>query len=119
MARTALHEAVRNGILHGNCALAGIEQPTIERIAEQAAALDQRIRDPEYARKVLILSARCTRDSSQFVVHDDGNGYELDMCKLDVLPLHGLSLIRAICGEFKLRRGGRAIEFRIAFGTGK
>ncbi len=73
----ALHEALVNGLIHGNLHLtSGMRQSTNDYIA-YGDLLRKRLSTPAFARKAIDISSEWTDDKMKIIIRDEGMGYSL------------------------------------------
>jgi anti-sigma regulatory factor (Ser/Thr protein kinase) len=111
----ALHEALRNAIHHGNLELSSQLRHAEPEAYYHLAAQRQR-QEPYCARRVY-LQAREARDESQYIIRDEGSGFNVSQLDYDPTNhgnLHipsgrGLFLIRTFMDEVRFNSLGNEI----------
>jgi len=71
----ALHEAIVNGLIHGNLDISSEYRQSARLFMEYGRILSERLKDPAYARKSLSLSATWDNSILRIKIKDEGAGY--------------------------------------------
>jgi sigma-B regulation protein RsbU (phosphoserine phosphatase) len=114
----AVHEAVLNGLLHGNLEINSGDRQTLEGFREYCEAVETQLQDPSFAVRCIEVSAVAFETSIELAVVDNGPGY--DAANLDVgddlqrKSGRGLQLIRHFAEEVQIGEGGRRLSMRFA-----
>jgi CheY-like chemotaxis protein len=113
----ALEEALSNAVIHGSLDLTDVArtQKTDREKFERAYA--ERVQDPVYSGRTIVVRARVTRDEAEFTVEDTGKGFDVtglpppdQLSTLDGLQGRGLMLIRLFMDEVVHENDGRRIR---------
>ncbi len=113
----ALTEALRNAMFHGNLELTTEEWDVVRAVPAASDIVKQRLQNPEYARRQIIVTAILTPDHGQFTIRDEGRGFDTSSIpNLSRDPSHlannqrrGLVLIQAFCDEVQFNSRGNEI----------
>jgi len=114
----AVHEAVANGLLHGNLEMGSDERQTLEGFRTYCETIEMRLGDPSLAGRCIEISAIACETSIELTVADSGAGYDADV--LGVLDApdrksgRGLPLIRHFAEDVRVGEGGRKLTMRFA-----
>lgn len=71
----ALHEAIVNGLVHGNLDISSEYRQSARSFIEYGRILSERLNNPEYARKSIYISAEWDRTKVVIKIRDEGAGY--------------------------------------------
>ena len=71
----ALHEAIVNGLIHGNLDISSEYRQSARLFVEYGRILSERLQNPAYARKSLSLSAAWDNTKLRIKIRDEGAGY--------------------------------------------
>ncbi len=71
----ALHEAIVNGLIHGNLDISSEYRQSARLFVEYGKILSERLKDPAYARKSLSVSAGWDNSKVTVKICDEGAGY--------------------------------------------
>ncbi len=71
----ALHEAIVNGLIHGNLDISSEYRQSARLFMEYGKILSERLQNPAYARKSLSLSAAWDNTKLRIKIRDEGAGY--------------------------------------------
>ena len=71
----ALHEAIVNGLIHGNLDISSEYRQSARLFIEYSRILSERLQNPAYARKSLSLSASWDNVKLRIKIRDEGAGY--------------------------------------------
>lgn len=71
----ALHEAIVNGLIHGNLDIGSEYRQSVRLFMEYGRILSERLKDPSYARKSLSISAVWDVSKVAVKIRDEGAGY--------------------------------------------
>lgn len=71
----ALHEAIVNGLIHGNLDIGSEYRQSARLFIEYGKILSERLKDPAYARKSLLISASWDASKLRIKIRDEGAGY--------------------------------------------
>ena len=71
----ALHEAIVNGLIHGNLDIGSEYRQSARLFVEYGRILSERLQNPAYARKSLSLSAAWDNSKLRIKIRDEGAGY--------------------------------------------
>ena len=72
----ALHEAIVNGLIHGNLDISSEYRQSARSFIEYSRILSERLQNPAYARKSLSLSAAWDNMKLRIKIRDEGAGYQ-------------------------------------------
>ncbi|MBI3725290.1 response regulator [bacterium] len=113
----ALEEALANAVIHGSLDLTEAAQSLRTDRDGFERAYWERIADPAYAAKTVVVSVRTTRDEVAFTVEDKGPGFDASaltpqeqLTTLQGVQGRGLMLIRLFMDEVVHDQGGRRIR---------
>ncbi|RKX75875.1 MAG: cyclic nucleotide-binding protein [Spirochaetes bacterium] len=90
-----LSELIINGVEHGNCGITFEEKSAyLERGKSILDLIEEKCKDPEIARKRVLLEWEIMEDGTKFVIKDEGEGFDVKKLKEDLeregpLSLHG------------------------------
>lgn len=71
----ALHEAIVNGLIHGNLDISSEYRQSARLFIEYGKILSERLQNPAYARKSLSISAAWDNTKLRIKIRDEGAGY--------------------------------------------
>jgi anti-sigma regulatory factor (Ser/Thr protein kinase) len=109
--RLCLHEAIANAVIHGNFGIAGGDATSPRQFLEDAARLEQRLADPRFAARPIVIAAAWDDDVLSLRVSDVGAGFTAAAAR----PGHrGLTLILANSQRCWHEDGGRVIVMQFA-----
>ncbi len=120
--RLALDEMLMNAIEHGNCGITFDEKTRWleKRGRHMSDLIAERCEDPEVAEKRVTFEYRITRSSSQFVITDEGAGFDWrsvkDVTRDDaILSCHGRGILmaRAVTKDLTYSEKGNEVRFEI------
>jgi len=114
----ALEEALANAYYHGNLAIGAIEpRPAREDYASLAS---RRLLETPYCNRRIHLAAEITRHAAEFVVRDEGAGFDVAgwlqksaTLDADAAANRGMSLMRSIMDEVRYNASGNEITLVI------
>ncbi len=110
----AVHEAVINGIIHGNLEISAYFPRSHREIDAYGRTVSSRLADPRFGGRRIEVSARLREGAAEVSVRDSGAGYA-DPFGDPGQPLHrGLRLIRALAQSVDVSGGGRRITMGFA-----
>lgn len=113
----ALTEAMRNAMFHGNLELTTEEWDSVRPSPATAAIVKQRMEDPKYSQRQLIVTANISQYFAQFSIRDEGQGFDTttipdlsrDTSQMASNQRRGLVLIQTFCDEVYFNRRGNEI----------
>lgn len=108
----ALHEAISNGLIHGNLQVNGMGSLDVGALDQFSNVLAARLGSPEFAgRRLEIL---CQRDVTSLTIEvaDEGPGYQSTPSLPRGPSGRGLKMIGSVTDTFKVMEGGRRIWMR-------
>lgn len=113
----ALTEALRNAMFHGNLELTADEWSEVRSAPELPEMVKQRLQDPKYSRRQILVEASVTPYFAQFSIRDEGSGFDTSaLPDLASNPAHltnnqhrGLVLIQAFCDDVRFNARGNEI----------
>lgn len=113
----ALTEALRNAMFHGNLELTAEEWDSARPAPASAEIVKQRMQDPYYGSRQVIVTASVTQYFAQFSIRDEGRGFDTstipdlsrDPSQLTTSQRRGLVLIQAFSDEVYFNRRGNEI----------
>lgn len=73
----ALHEAIVNGLIHGNLEISSEYRQSARLFMEYGRILAERLNDPAYARKSIYISAQWNESKLEIKIRDEGAGYAI------------------------------------------
>lgn len=74
----ALHEALANGLLHGNLALSSSLRQTTQGVFSYSELIDKRLHQTAYKHKAICVCAFWDKGHMEIKVQDEGHGFVLD-----------------------------------------
>lgn len=113
--RLSLHEALANAVMHGNLDLNSLHQADDEAFRDFSALFRQRLQDPAYGDRPLLIDLVWGVRRLDLAVLDCGPGYDPDglgESRLDDVSGRGLALIRSMAQMVTVSDGGRCTELR-------
>jgi len=113
--RLSLHEAVANAVMHGNLDLNSLHQADDEAFLDFSTLFRQRLQDPAYGDRPLLIDLVWGVRQLDLAVLDCGPGYdpaELGESRLDDVSGRGLALIRSMAQHVAVSDDGRCTELR-------
>lgn len=113
----ALTEALRNAMFHGNLELTTAEWEAARAEPTASEIVRQRLKDPNYARRQVVICASISAYFAQFSIRDEGRGFDTDLvpnlssnrAQLANNQRRGLVLIQAFCDEVNFNSRGNEI----------
>lgn len=96
----ALHEALVNGLIHGNLQISSDLRQSAREFVEYSRILNERLKDPAYAKKSVSIWATWDNQKLEIKIRDEGAGYTVDSTmkrRVDVRAKSGRGL-RLIAG---------------------
>jgi len=109
----ALEEALNNAFYHGNMQVQDIAGDDKSQYASSAA---QRRLEAPYSDRRIHLQIMINRDQAQFVVEDDGNGFDwkhwMSLHDADQPGARGIALMRSIMDEVAFNDAGNKVTLR-------
>lgn len=113
----ALTEALRNAMFHGNLELTAAEWEAARSDPTASEIVKQRLTDPQYARRQVMVSASISAYFAQFSIRDEGRGFDTELvpdlasnpAQLANNQRRGLVLIQAFCDEVHFNARGNEI----------
>ncbi|MBO5997847.1 MAG: response regulator, partial [Alphaproteobacteria bacterium] len=117
----ALHEAIVNGLIHGNLDIGSEYRQSARLFMEYGKILSERLKDPAYARKSLLISANWDATKLRIKIRDEGAGYVIrdnfanrSMAAIRNKTGRGLLFIAGIADSCTIDDFGR--EINLTFG---
>ncbi len=114
----AVHEAVVNGLLHGNLEIDSDDRQTLDGFRKYCETIEAHLRDPALAGRCIEVSAVVTETSIELTVVDNGPGYDAAAVAPSDDPERksgrGLQLIRHYAQDVRIGEGGRELSMRFA-----
>lgn len=110
----ALHEAVSNGLIHGNLQVSGMNALDVGALDTFSEVLADRLNRPEYARRRLEILCRLAERALTVEVIDEGPGYQPSPRQPGGPSGRGLAMIATVADDYKVLDGGRRICMRFA-----
>lgn len=110
--RLALHEALANGLLHGNLGLAASHNAQNPGdFMEHARLLEERLAQPEYGGKPIAISLSWNDPICEIAICDSGEGFTPGprQAKPGERLGEGLNLIASHCDHMRFEAGGRRL----------
>ena len=87
----ALHEALVNGLIHGNLQIDSELRQTARDFIEYSNILNERLNNPEYAQKAISMWATWDKKKLVITIRDEGAGYAISSPKIVKKPNTGKS----------------------------
>jgi DNA-binding response OmpR family regulator len=113
----ALEEALSNAVIHGSLELTEVARTQKTDREKFEKAYVERVQDPAYSGRTIVVRARVTRDQAEFTIEDAGKGFDVtalpppdQLSTLDGLQGRGLMLIRLFMDEVAHENEGRRIR---------
>jgi anti-sigma regulatory factor (Ser/Thr protein kinase) len=114
----AVHEAVVNGLLHGNLEIDSGDRQTLEGFRRYCETIETHLQDPALAGRCIEVSAVASPTSIDLAVVDAGAGYDAaGLAENDDVERksgRGLQLIRHFAQDVRIGEGGRMLSMRFA-----
>ncbi|MBP5534312.1 MAG: SpoIIE family protein phosphatase [Alphaproteobacteria bacterium] len=117
----ALHEAIVNGLIHGNLDIGSEYRQSARSFVEYGKILSERLNDPAYAQKSLSISAAWDSTKLRIKIRDEGAGYVIrdnfssrSMASAKNKTGRGLLFIAGIADSCTIDDFGR--EINLSFG---
>ncbi|WP_158240832.1 ATP-binding protein [Telmatospirillum siberiense] len=114
----AVHEAVVNGLLHGNLEIGSGDRQSLEGLRRFGETISTQLRDPSLASRRIEVTAVVSEREVELAVIDSGPGYEAESLAADDRPDRksgrGLELIRHFAQAVEVGEGGRKLRMRFA-----
>ncbi|WP_339780827.1 SpoIIE family protein phosphatase [uncultured Thalassospira sp.] len=118
----AVQEAFSNSLMHGNMEIDTTGHLSMEKFNALEQTTRDRLADPAYGNRAIILAARQIEASGiEIFIHDQGRGFSPpELAKMSTMPGsdstfgRGLSLIKTLCHDLEFERGGRTIRMRFS-----
>lgn len=115
--RTAVHEAVANGVVHGNLGVDSSLLRSIDTFLEHTRHINDRLADPAFAGRPLIMRARREAGCLDIGVEDVGAGFDPDSVPEPDPAMRtgrGIATIRNLADEVVFADRGRRITMRFS-----
>lgn len=113
-----VHEAVVNGLLHGNLEIGSGDRQTLEGFRKYGETIKTQLRDPSLASRCIEVSAIVSETAIELAVVDSGPGYDAAALDQGDDPERksgrGLQLIRHFAQDVQIGEGGRKLSARFA-----
>ncbi|MBQ9090542.1 MAG: SpoIIE family protein phosphatase [Alphaproteobacteria bacterium] len=111
----ALHEALVNGLIHGNLKLSSNLRQSPDKYRLYTNLLRKRLNTPSFAKKAIGISAQWDNLKMKIVIHDEGMGYSLsDILKqpssIEAKTGRGLRIIASVADSCTIDNYGREIS---------
>ena len=114
----SVHEAVVNGLLHGNLEVGSGDRQTLDGFRRYCETIETQLQDPSLAGRCIEVSAVALETSIELTVVDSGPGYDTgnlaDNEDPDRKSGRGLQLIRHFAQDVQIGEGGRKLSMRFA-----
>ena len=110
--RLPIHEAVANGLIHGNLEIDNVSRESLEEFEVYAKLLSERLANPHYGDRHLELSVTIQDSDIVVVVHDQGRGYDVSRPVKGLKSGRGLAIIRSMVSSVDVGEDGRLIRLR-------
>lgn len=114
----AVHEAVVNGLLHGNLEIGSGDRQSLEGLRRFGEMLSAQLQDPSLASRRIEVTAVVSDHEVELSVIDSGPGYEPESLAGDESAERksgrGLQLIRHFAQAVEISEGGRKLSMRFA-----
>jgi sigma-B regulation protein RsbU (phosphoserine phosphatase) len=114
----SVHEAVVNGLLHGNLEIDSHDRQTLEGFRKYCETIEAQLQDPFYAGRCIEVLAVASEASIELSVVDSGPGYDSASLEsddnADRKSGRGLQLIRHFAQDVWIGEGGRKLSMRFA-----
>jgi len=89
----ALHEALVNGVIHGNLELGHIKKDTLDSLEAFNEEAEKRLSNQTYAARRIEVYIQSSATSIEVKVVDQGGGFSIDHDKWENMPWRGINLI--------------------------
>jgi len=109
----AIHEAIANAVVHGSFELDGFPRDSMEAFADYSEALTACRGNPDFANRVIQISADWTGDDLVVRVSDDGPGFDAEALSAAAAASglnRGMALIDAMSKQRIIDQDGRRIS---------
>lgn len=119
---TCLHEAISNGLIHGNLGVGSQMRATPEAYLQYAALLEERLTDSARASRALYIRVVAAGGSILISVGDEGGGIPAGVRPITLADAgaqssgRGLALIRTIAADLRHIDRGRICVMRFTIG---
>ena len=115
----ALYEVIGNAAIHGNLGIESHMRGSAETLATYQAILDDRLDDPRFADKRVMVTVVPQDGAIEVTVSDQGDGYDLNgllarPASLEAKSGRGLGFIRQLAQSMAGRDGGRTLVMTFA-----
>ncbi|NCB49076.1 MAG: response regulator [Alphaproteobacteria bacterium] len=122
----AVHEALVNGLIHGNLEIGSEYRQSLSMLAEYGTLLEKRLKDPAYAKKSVLIKAKWNKSWLDVKIKDEGAGYAVND-NLSSCPVksskpksgRGLFMIAGIADSCTIDDFGREIKFSFSLSDKK
>jgi len=112
----ALHEALINGLIHGNLEISSTDRHTLARFAEYCESIENRLADQSWGSRPIEVFATWTPLTIDVSVVDCGRGYDHQSIGKSNDPARksgrGLQLISTLAQDVEIGDGGRRLSMR-------
>ena len=112
----ALHEALVNGLIHGNLGIPSTGRETLELFSEYCRAVERGLGDPDRGSRLIEVFAWWNEHHIDISVEDDGEGYDPSAIGSTTsngrTSGRGLQLNGSLTEGYRITQGGRRLTMR-------
>jgi len=113
----ALHEALVNGLIHGNLGIPSTGRETLEMFSDYCRAVEKGLADNDRGSRLIEVFAWWGEHSIDISVEDDGEGFDPSTLNANAVngrtSGRGLQLIGSLAdGGYRITQGGRRLTMR-------
>lgn len=113
----ALHEALVNGLIHGNLGIPSTGRETLELFTEYCRQVERGLSDPERGSRLIEVYAWWSKQHVDISVEDDGDGFDPKALEVEAqvngrTSGRGLQLIGSLAETYRITQGGRRLTMR-------
>lgn len=114
----ALHEALVNGLIHGNLGIPSTGRETLEMFTEYCRSVEQGLADPVRGLRLIEVFAWWDEKSVELSVVDEGDGFDYKSVLRETAQPgrtsgRGLQLISSLSEGYEISDGGRRLTMRL------
>ena len=119
----ALHEAIVNGLIHGNLQISSDLRQSARDFVEYARILNERLNSPVFAQKAISIWATWNTEKLEIKIRDEGAGYTVKQTfqrtsdGIQVYSGRGLKLIAGIADSCTIDDFGREITLTFSLAS--
>lgn len=102
----ALHEAMVNGVVHGNLELGHIKKDTVDSLQYFDEEAESRLLNPIFSGRKIEVSIQCYKTAVEIKVMDQGKGFAIDKDRWKGMPWRGINLIESLASSVRAAEVG-------------